>query len=51
MLILYIAISANLKYSRKECVETWDALMVVQMRVTGLTSNGGSMATLELLFV
>ncbi len=46
-----MAISANLRYSRKECLKTWDALMVLQMQVNGLRSNGGSMETLELFFV
>jgi hypothetical protein len=46
-----MAIYTNLGYSRKECVKARDALMVLQMQVNGLRSNGGSMANLELLFV
>ncbi len=46
-----MAISTNLKYSKNECVKIGDALMVFQMWINGLRSNGGSMATLELFFI
>jgi hypothetical protein len=46
-----MAIFANLKYSRKECVRTQDASIVLQIQINGFKSKGGSMATLELLFI
>jgi hypothetical protein len=46
-----MAIFANLRYLGKECVKMYDALIVLQMQVSGLRSNGGSMAALELLFI
>jgi hypothetical protein len=46
-----MAISVSLKYSRKECMKTQDASIVLQIRINGFKSKGGSMAALELLSI